>query len=151
VLALDCATRTGWAVVEDGRVVASGMEDFRRRKDEHPGAIFGRFWDLVESLVCDYDPAALAYEQAHHRGGAATRLCVGMTTRVEEIGAEQTLPVHAVHSSAVKRTFVGQGNADKRAMHDRAWKILMRVPVDDNEADAVALGLCVAPGGKGGD
>jgi hypothetical protein len=31
------------------------------------------------------------YEQAHHRGGAATEFCVGLTTRVVEFAAENKI------------------------------------------------------------
>lgn len=144
ILAVDCATRTGWAVVRGGQVLASGMQDFRRRKGDHPGHLFLEFRKWCDCLAVIHGAQMLAYEQAHHRGRAATEICVGLTTRVLEVGSMHGLPVVAVHSSKVKMAATGKGNADKQAMHDAAWRILGRVPVDDNEADAVFLGLHVS-------
>lgn len=147
VLALDCATRTGWAVAQDGQVIASGMWDFRRQKGEHPGHLYRRFRQWLEETAWMYQPETFAYEQAHQRGRAATEMAMAMTTRVVEEAAKTTAPVLAVHTGTIKLWFTGNGAADKQAMHDRAWQVLGRVPVDDNEADAVALALLVTRAG----
>lgn len=143
VLALDCATRTGWAVCEDGKVIASGMEDFRRQKGDPPGLLYRRFRHWLLDVDRQHRVDAFAYEQAHLRGMAATTLALALTTRVVELAVDGGRDVSAVHTSTIKLWFTGNGAADKQAMHDRAWAILGRVPVDDNEADAVALGLLV--------
>jgi len=140
-LALDCATRTGWAVIEAGKVVDSGMKDFRRMKADVRGDQFRRFREWLEEKVTRYRPSKIRYEQAHHRGRAATEFCIGYTTRAEEVAATAGIGIEAVHTSKIKMFATGKGNAGKMEMHDAAWKVLGRVPVDDNEADAVMLGL----------
>jgi len=101
-----------------------------------------RLWltDLVERLR----PEVIVYEQAHHRGGAATELCVGFVTRVQEIAAAHGVEYRAVHSSALKIHATGKGNADKPAMLEAAQRrfgAAMRghLVLDDNHADALLL------------
>jgi Holliday junction resolvasome RuvABC endonuclease subunit len=96
-----------------------------------------RAWlNEIKSLAEKVD--VVAYEAAHHRGGAATQLCVGMVTDVlawaADIGAE-TMPVH---TGTLKKFATGKGNAGKpemiQAAKDRGYD-----PEDDNEADACLL------------
>lgn len=142
LLALDCATRTGWAIIEGGEVVESGMKEFLKKKDDHPGKRFGLFDGWLCEIVYRHNIDALVFEQAHHRGGAATRVCVGLTTLVKQTAYTFRIPVSSIHSGTIKKFATGNGRASKRDMHDAAWEVLERVPVDDNEADAVFLGLC---------
>jgi hypothetical protein len=137
ILALDCATHLGWATRIDGHI-ESGVQDFSKRRGESNGMMFLRFrkWlrefsELNIGLVC--------YEAAHHRGGAAVEICVNLTGRAQEfaaaIGAE-TLPVH---TASLKKFVTGSGRAGKEEM--MAWfeGKVGRKPIDDNEADAMAL------------
>lgn len=138
ILALDCATKTGWAL-SAGELKQTGVQAFDLRRGESPGMQFLRFraWlNEVFKLANKID--VVAYEAAHHRGGAATQLCVGMVTDVlawaADIGAE-TMPVH---TGTLKKFATGKGNAGKpemiQAAKDRGYD-----PEDDNEADACLL------------
>ena len=88
ILALDLATRTGWAVVRDGRVVESGVQTFDKRRGESNGVLFLRARKWLSEFGQSSPPDLVAYEQAHFRGGAATEICVGLQTRAQEIAAE---------------------------------------------------------------
>lgn len=138
ILALDCATKTGWALFTDG-CTRTGVQVFDLKRGESPGMRFLRFraWlNEIKSLSGKVD--VVAYEAAHHRGGAATQLCVGMVTDVlawaADIGAE-TMPVH---TGTLKKFATGRGNAGKPEMVQAA-KDLGYDPEDDNEADACLL------------
>lgn len=140
ILAIDAATKTGWALIREGRVYESGVQDFSKRRGESNGAMFLRFRGWLNRLT-DLDVRLVVYELAHHRGGAATEICVNLTGRIQEACAEKEIPYATVHTGTLKKWATGFGNAGKGEMMDRAAEILGRPPVDDNEADAVLMGM----------
>lgn len=145
ILALDLGTRCGWALW-DGHRIESGVQVFDLRRGESPGMRFIRFnrWldDLGRgpaALPVKYSAKLAVYEAPHHRGGAATEIAVGMSTRVQEWCARFEIQHAAVHSATLKKWTTGSGRGDKTAMLEaveRRWGIKA---ADDNEADAVAL------------
>jgi Holliday junction resolvasome RuvABC endonuclease subunit len=141
ILALDCATKTGWCWVQGGIIKESGVMDFSKRRGESNGAMFLRFRRWLAGMMDDCMVNFIVYEQAHHRGGAATEIGVNLTGRVQEIAAEGEIEFAAVHTSTLKKWATGAGNADKTKMITAAQKYLGRPPLDDNEADAVLMGL----------
>jgi Holliday junction resolvasome RuvABC endonuclease subunit len=84
-------------------------------------------WDLV------------VYERAHHRGGYATELGVGLQTRVQEFAAARDIEYVAVHSATLKKHATGHGRASKQDMMDAYRALRGCDPIDDNEADAFLL------------
>ena len=88
------------------------------------------------SLLGNID--VIVYEQAHHRGGAATACCVGLVSTVQAFAAEHGIELMAVHTGELKRWATGKGNVGKPAMIDaaraRGWS-----PANDDEADAALL------------
>ncbi|BBO72772.1 hypothetical protein DSCW_01890 [Desulfosarcina widdelii] len=136
ILALDLATKTGWATSAGH---TSGVQTFDVKRGESPGMRFlrCRAWlnDMLQ-LLGGID--IIVYEQAHHRGGAATACCVGLVSTVQAFAAEHGIELMAVHTGELKRWATGKGNANKPAMIEaaraRGW-----VPFDDNEADAELL------------
>jgi Holliday junction resolvasome RuvABC endonuclease subunit len=144
ILALDLATVTGWALVSDGRVIESGAQDFTKRRGESNGLLFLRARKWLAELAAMQRPGLVAYEAAHFRGGAATEICVGLQTRAQELAAELGVESAPVPTSTLKKWATGSGSADKAAMVIRAAQVLRRQPIDDNEADAVLLGLYAA-------
>ena len=139
ILALDCGTKTGWCVADDQKIIESGVLHFPLNRGESPGMRFLRFRAELVGLLQLTRPEIICYEQAHHRGGAATEVSVGMTTRVQEIAAQSGIDVFPCHSGTLKKWATGKGNADKPAMCAVAATFLGREPEDDNEADAVCL------------
>jgi Holliday junction resolvasome RuvABC endonuclease subunit len=154
ILALDLGTRTGWASW-DGTRRESGVQVFDVKRGESPGMRFVRFnrW-LGELLtrpsygIVGHVPVnhfdLVVYEAAHHRGGAATEVCVGMVTRVLEACALRGIEHASVHSATLKKFATSNGRASKeemlKAVNERFCGSLYRGPVsDDNEADAIAL------------
>jgi Holliday junction resolvasome RuvABC endonuclease subunit len=142
ILALDTATVTGWATNACGGL-ESGTQRFDLRRGSSPGFRFMEFRQWLEGMLNKLDPELLVYEQAHHRGGAATELCVGFTTRVMEIAAARGIEYRAVHSGTLKRWATGNGSAGKPEMIRAAcvsWTADKPEGVtDDNEADSMLL------------
>lgn len=144
ILALDLATKTGWAVVRDGRVVESGVQTFDKRRGESNGVLFLRARKWLSEFGHPTSPDLVAYEQAHFRGGAATEICVGLQTRAQEVAAEWGVESAPVPTSTLKKWATGVGRAEKSAMIAWAAARIGRQPEDDNEADAIAVGLWAA-------
>jgi Holliday junction resolvasome RuvABC endonuclease subunit len=141
ILALDMATKTGWAV-SDPEGATSGVQVFDVRRGESPGMRWLRFdaWlEQVHILATARHPmGVLVYELAHHRGGASTAVGVGFATKAQEFAARHNIELMPVHTATLKKFATGSGKADKDAMiaaaRARGW-----TPQDDNEADALWL------------
>ena len=138
LFALDIATKTGWATNIHGK--RSGVTEFAIKRGESPGMRFLRcrawlneMWELLNPKI-----QLIVYEQAHHRGGAATAVCVGLSTEVQAFAAEHDIEIMPVHTATLKKFATGSGRAGKldmiRAAEARGWD-----PQDDNEADAALL------------
>ncbi len=136
VLSLDLATRTGWAA-NDGK--RCGLMTFDLKRGESPGMRFLRCRAWLKEMYALFGGLDLiVYEQAHHRGGAATVCCVGLVTEVQAFAANHNIELMPVHTATLKKFATGKGNAGKsemiKAAENRGWKVS-----DDNEADAVLL------------
>ena len=140
ILSLDCATKTGWALIKDGRVFESGVQDFTKRRGDSNGMLFLRFRNWLGAML-DMGPSLVAYERAHHRGGAATEIAANLTGRVQEECAARQIEYTAVHTASIKLWATGSGRASKEQMMARSVAFLGREPIDDNEADAACLGM----------
>lgn len=140
ILAFDCATKTGWAISDGkGKILESGVQDFSKKRGESNGILFLRFRKWLENLIAMTEPDVIAYERAHFRGGAATELCVGLQTRVQEVAEAKKILLLPVTTSQLKKFATGKGNAGKEEMISAARVVLNREPIDDNEADAVHI------------
>ena len=134
ILSLDTGTKTGWATEN-----LSGVEEFAIKRGESPGMRFLKFrgW-LATMLKLIPELDVIIYEQAHHRGGAATACGVGMVTVVLEFAAQHGIETMSVHSGTLKKYATGKGNAGKPEMIAEAIRRGYK-PVDDNEADAILM------------
>ena len=154
ILAIDPGTHSGWATW-DGAHVESGVQVFDLKRGDSPGMRFLRFrrWlhDIGRNLYIyssiPLHKALLVYEQAHHRGGAATEVLVGMTTRVQEFAAEIGAEHEAVHTATLKKWATGNGRASKEQMIAAACERYGVAVRDDNEADALLLLAWAREGG----
>jgi hypothetical protein len=150
ILALDCSLKTGWATLINSRI-ESGVQDFskERTRGESPGMDFIRFNRWLEGMYLagekiHADGEVLSYglvvfEQAHLRGGHATNLCVGMTTRVQEFAARIGAECMPVHTATLKKFATGSGRSGKEEMMLEFFKATGREPITDDEADAFFL------------
>lgn len=134
ILALDLATKTGWCTDS-----LSGVQTFDVKRGESPGMRFlrCRAW-LAEMYALIPDLKIFCYEQAHHRGGAATQCGVGLVTVVLEFAAKSGIELMPVHSATLKKWATGNGRAGKPDMIKAAVRRGYN-PIDDNEADACLL------------
>lgn len=136
ILAIDLGTRTGWA----HSAGASGVQDFAPRRGDSPGMRWIEFRAWLNRLLDSAPAEIIAYEQAHHRGGAATHVAHALIGAVETIAAERKIELTSRHTATIKKHALGKGRGDKEAMKVAAEsKWPGRAFVDDNEVDAAWL------------
>lgn len=137
ILTLDCGTKTGWASLVDGRI-ESGVQDFSLKRGESKGIRFLRFNTWLVGMLELIKPHIVVYELAHFRGGHATEILVGMTTRIEEFCEERGIEYSSVHSATLKKFATGGGRANKEDMITTAQVKFNRPDLSsDDEADAL--------------
>ena len=139
ILSIDQGTKTGWAAKYDNHE-ESGVEDFSVRSGESAGMKFIKFNAWLKGMVNTINPDIIVFEQPHHRGGAATRVSVGFSTRIEEMATVYKTNYKMVNSSTVKKFATGKGNAGKPEMIKRAKALFPDLEIiDDNHADALLI------------
>jgi Holliday junction resolvasome RuvABC endonuclease subunit len=136
ILALDLATKTGWA----HSCGVSGVQDFSPRRGDSPGMRWLTFRAWL-NRVLDFTPTdVIVYEQAHHRGGAATHVAHSLIGMTETVAAERGIEVTNRHTASIKKHALGKGRGDKEQLMAAAKvKWPSREIADHNEADALWL------------
>jgi Holliday junction resolvasome RuvABC endonuclease subunit len=145
LLALDLGTCTGWALRERGGRICSGSQPFRPQRFEGGGMRFLRFhrW-LTELSQASAPSTTLAIDQVvfeevrRHVGVDAAHAYGGFLGQLGSFCEHHRIPYQGVPVGTIKRFITGKGNASKEAVIT-AIRGLGHNPVDDNEADALAL------------
>ncbi len=136
ILALDLATKTGWA----HSLGPSGTQDFKPRRGDSPGMRWIEFRAWLVRVLDAAPTDVVGYEQAHHRGGAATHVAHSLISIVEAVTAERGIEITNRHTATIKKHALGTGRGDKDAMIKAARVKFPRKDIaDDNEADALWL------------
>ncbi len=152
ILALDLGTQTGWALLNDGRVF-SGSESFHTSRFSGGGMRFLRFRHFLDSLKEKADIQAVYFEERagpscrghgvsprsrRHLGVDAAHTYGGFLAHLTAWCEDQTIPYQGIGVGTIKRHATGKGNASKEDVI-AAVKAKGFNPVDDNEADSLAL------------
>lgn len=135
ILALDLATRCGWAHSNG----CSGVQDFAPRRGDSPGMRWLAFRAWLSRVLDAAPTEVIVYEQAHHRGGAPTHVAHSLIGMTEAVAAERGIEITNRHTATIKKHATGKGNANKEQMTQAAkdrWPIAIE---DDNHADALWL------------
>lgn len=147
IIAMDLATRTGWAVLElDGRLLASGTWTLSPRKGRSKADRWVRFSRSLSDLLHTYEArvAALAVErpfEARGTGGRGASVAWGLVALAEHAAEVRGLEALRLPPASVKKAVAGRGNATKMAVAravNRRHKL--RLAAGD-EADAIAVGM----------
>jgi hypothetical protein len=145
MLALDLGTRTGWALQERTGRICSGSQPFRPQRYEGGGMRFLRFQRWLTELSRAAAPSAgLAIDQVvfeevlRHAGVDAAHAYGGFLGQLGSFCEHHRIPYQGVPVGTIKRFITGKGNASKEQVI-AAIRKLGHSPVDDNEADALAL------------
>ena len=140
LLALDIATKTGFAVLKNSEIVSSGTINLKEKTGCSYGVRLLNFKSFIEKTIQEHDINVIAYERS------AGRHIRPIQTQSELIGVfiliaqEKDIDYIAYSASEIKNSFTGKGNAKKQAMVDEAIKKHPKIKVvDDNHADALAI------------
>lgn len=140
ILALDLATKCGWAYrTRDGKQ-RSGVERFAPGKGGHNGQrwLVMRQW-LTEAAREMGGVHVVYFEDVkRHVSNLSARAYCGYLAILEAWCATNNVRLVGVGVGTVKKHWTGKGNADKDAMIAEAKRRGMQ-PGCDNEADAMAI------------
>lgn len=138
LLALDLGTTSGYALGVSGAVI-SGSQSFANRRFDGGGMRFVRFRTFLAELYAATPFERVVYEEVRaHKGVDAAHVYGGLMATLTAWCEEKAIPYEGVPVGAIKRYATGKGNAKKDAIIAAvsSWGFK---PVDDNEADALAL------------
>jgi Holliday junction resolvasome RuvABC endonuclease subunit len=138
ILAFDLGTQTGWALLTEGRVF-SGSESFQTSRFSGGGMRFLRFRHFLDSLKQKADIKAVYFEEVRrHLGVDAAHIYGGFLAHLTAWCEDHEIPYQGVGVGTIKRHATGKGNASKDEIIT-AIKAKGFNPIDDNEADSLAL------------
>ena len=140
ILAIDLGTKTGWALRSTDGQITSGTVGFKNDRWQGGGMRFLRFkgWlTEIKQMARNID-AVFVEEVRRHAGVDASHAYGGWLAILTAWCEHHGIPYEAVPVGTIKRHATGKGNASKQAVID-AVRALGHDPVDDNEADALAI------------
>ena len=140
ILALDLGTTTGWALRDSSGHITSGSESFRPQRFEGGGMRYLRFRRWISEIQKSIPELQNLYfeEVRRHAGVDAAHAYGGFLATLTAWCEHHQIPYQGVPVGTIKKHATGKGNAGKE---DVIAAICARghAPVDDNEADALAL------------
>lgn len=143
-LALDLGTKLGWAVGFGPGDVLHGTVEFRTGRYEGGGMRWLRFRKWLQGMHDNHGPiTALYFEEVRaHKGTDAAHIYGGFLAQLTAWCEQREVPYRGIPVGTIKRHATGKGNSNKEAMI-AAMKARGFTPETDNDADALALLLCV--------
>jgi len=143
ILSLDLGTTTGWALRSRDGSIVSGSQSFKPQRFEGGGMRNLRFNRWLSEVISPGRSANLVdiivFEEVRsHAGTDAAQIYGGLMGQVEVLGETKKIPYEGIPVGTIKKHATGKGNANKLMMIT-AMQALGHNPVDDNEADALAL------------
>lgn len=144
ILALDLGTKLGWAVGFGPGDVLHGTTAFRTGRFEGGGMRWLVFRKWLQTILDEHGPLEAVYfeEVRRHAGTDAAHLYGGFIATLTAWCEAKSVPYQGIPVGTIKRHATGKGNANKAAMV-AAMQAKGFTPETDNDADALALLLCV--------
>ena len=139
VLALDLGTRCGFAMWSSGTIV-SGTQDFKPGRFESSAMRMVRFRGWLDQMHAASPITHVVYEEVRRHAGVTAAHTYGgfMNLLLEWCETHGPVPCEAYPVGAIKKFWTGNGAASKDMMMAEARRRRF-APLDDNEADALAL------------
>lgn len=141
-LSLDLGTKMGFCFTYEN-TIRSGVVHFRHRIQERSGLRFYRFQSWLNGIPENDLPRikCIYFEQVrNHAGTAAAHIYGGFLGILTAWCEEKQISYKGVEVKAIKKFITGKGNASKEDVIQGVRKH-GHVPLDDNEADAIALSI----------
>jgi hypothetical protein len=140
LFAIDLGTTTGWALRSTDGLITSGTVSFRPSRYDGGGMRYLRFQNWLTEMDRLSGPiATIWYEEVRrHAGTDASHVYGGLMATLTAWAEMRGVPYQGVPVGTIKKFATGKGNAPKQAMIAAA-RAKGFSPVDDNEADAIAI------------
>lgn len=135
ILALDIATRTGWAVTNE----MSGVWDLSIKRDESSGMRLVRFEAKLIELIEARDIRLVTYERVAGRFVSSVITASELVGVMKRVCETKHIPYRAFSAKEIKTFATGKGNSGKPAMIKAAEKMYKVEVIDDNHADALHI------------
>jgi len=144
VLALDLGAKLGWAVWFGPDDILHGTTEFRVGRHESAGHRWIRFRTWLQEIADGHGPLECVYyeEVRAHKGVDAAHMYGGFLAQLQGWCVKKGVEYCGIPVATIKRAATGKGNANKAAMIE-AMRARGFSPETDNDADALALLLCV--------
>lgn len=144
ILALDLGSKLGWAISYGTNDVLHGTVEFKNGRYEGGGMRWLRFRQWLDGMLDQHGPIEAIYfeEVRRHAGTDAAHAYGGFLAHLTALCEKRKLPYQGIPVGTIKKHATGKGNAGKPAMI-AAMQAKGFTPADDNDADALALLLCV--------
>lgn len=139
ILALDLGTTTGFAWCAVPGTVISGTWSFKPERHESEGMRYLRMREQLDRMHKTCGVKVIYFEAVHrHVGTHAAHVYGGLLGVLKGWCCECGVEYDGVGVGTIKKAWTGKGNASKQEMIDEC---VARgyAPIDDNEADAIAL------------
>ncbi len=140
ILALDLGTTTGYAIRTRDGAIASGTVSFRPSRYDGGGMRYLRFRSWLDELDrSTWGIEAIYFEEVRrHLSTDAAHVHGGLLATLTALCEQRSIAYQGVPVGTIKRHVTGKGNADKAAVI-AAVRARGFDPIDDNEADAIAI------------
>ena len=138
IIGIDPGTFCGWAIIDNGTRIGSGVWNLKGGRHEGGGMRYLRARKLFESIADSHSIDAVAYEEVRrHQGVDAAHIYGGIVGQITAVCEDRQIPFQAIPVGTAKRTATGKGNASKDMMIEAARDRWSCIIDDDNEADAL--------------
>ncbi len=140
ILSIDLGQNMGWALRRRDGQIYSGTERFKPDRFSGGGMVMLRFRNWLQTLhgTAEGIDVIVFEEVRRHVGTTAAHIYGGFLGQLTAWAEEKDIPYQGVPVGTIKHHVTGRGNASKEDVM-RAVMDLGFSPMDDNEADALAL------------
>ena len=151
VLALDLGSATGFCIFscdeENIHVLSSGTKKFHQNGTAPLGRRFVCFRDWLRNIIKKHDIGEIFYEQVYaHSGIQPAHVYGGFLYHMAAICDDFNIALHGIGVCTIKKRVSGFGHASKAQIIKKVREYNFN-PIDDNEADAIAIMLAVTQHG----
>lgn len=137
ILSLDLGTKFGWALSVDGHIT-HGTIKLQEKTKERKGVRYLNFYNECEKFF-DTEVEVIYYEQVRrHMGTNAAHMYGAWLGILEMLAYSYDVPLIGVEVKTIKKHITGNGNAKKEDIIEAVQELGFD-PMDDNDADALAL------------
>jgi Holliday junction resolvasome RuvABC endonuclease subunit len=144
ILFLDLGTKLGWARAAecDSKPSGHGVVNLTPGRFASAGMRFTKFRDFLDEQLSVAPLSRIVFEEVRrHRGTDAAHIYGGLLAILQTFCLDHGIEYEGLPVGVIKKHVTGKGNADKGLMIASVQKACYPLVRDDNEADAIGIGL----------